>query len=68
MRHFTFKQCAVALCLSLATFLPGKSIATNAPDVSSPIGMELEEEEGTTFNPSNEDLAVLKRLVDVGGE
>ena len=51
MKHFTFKQCAVALCLGLASFLPGQSIATNAPDVSSPIGMELatQEESGYAF-------------------
>ena len=49
MKHFTFKQCAVALCLSLATFLPGKSIATNAPDVSSPIGITLAEQEESGY-------------------
>lgn len=55
MKHFTFKQCALALCLGLASFLPGQSIATNAPDVSSPIGMELtaQEESGYAFEPGN---------------
>lgn len=68
MKHFTFKQCALALCLGLASFLPGQSIATNAPNVSSPIGMELGEEEKDTFNPSAEDLSVLERLADAGNE
>ena len=68
MKHFTLKQCALALCLGLASFLPGQSIATNAPNVSSSIGMELGEEGETTFNPSAEDLSVLERLADAGDE
>ena len=68
MKHFTFKQCALALCLSLASFLPGQSIATNAPNVSSPIGMELGEEGETSFNPNVKDLSVLERLADAGDE
>ena len=57
MKHFTFKQCALALCLGLASFLPGQSIATNAPDVSHPIGMELteQEESGYAFTSASDD-------------
>ena len=55
MKHFTFKQCALALCLGLVSFLPGQSIASNAPDVSSPIGITLaeEEESGYAFESGN---------------
>ena len=55
MKHFTLKQCALALCLGLASFLPGQSVATNAPDVSSPIGMTLaaQEESGYAFESGN---------------
>ena len=49
MKHFSLKQCALALCLGLASFLPGQSVATNAPDVSSPIGKELAAEEGSGY-------------------
>ena len=49
MKHFTLKQCALALCLGLASFLPGQSIASNAPDVSSPIGITLAEQEESGY-------------------
>ena len=49
MKQFTLKQCALALCLGLASFLPGQSIATNAPDVSSPIGITLAEQEESGY-------------------
>lgn len=69
MKHFTFKQCALALCLGLASFLPGQSIATNAPDVSRPIGMELaaQEESGYAFASWNTHAEYTKIYRDDNG-